>query len=98
VQISGGKFEEGSGHLLHYALSCRDGRMSEETARVLAQLILQLKRANGDSRLFKGDQDVFHLLIYPAYAKPNLPIGNELAAARAFPYSLLPPDGSANNN
>ncbi|MEJ2670931.1 MAG: prolipoprotein diacylglyceryl transferase [Deltaproteobacteria bacterium] len=66
VQISGGAIASGAGSVRHYAISSRDGDMTEKTARVLSRLILQLGRASGSSEFFKGNrQHVFHLLIYP---------------------------------
>lgn len=70
IQISRGKISGTVGDISHYTLSCRDGGMTEETARVLAWLILQLKRATGSSELVKGNRDdVFHLLIHPGAKK-----------------------------
>jgi Prolipoprotein diacylglyceryl transferase len=65
VQISGGKVNGAAGDTYHYTLSCRDGGMTEETARILAGLILQLRQAIGAGEFVKGNQNVFHLLIHP---------------------------------
>jgi hypothetical protein len=65
VQISGGKVSGASGDTYHYTLSCRDGGMTEETARILAGLILQLRQAIGAGSVVKGNRNVFHLLIHP---------------------------------
>jgi hypothetical protein len=65
VQISGGKVGGAAGDTYHYTLSCRDGGMTEETARTLAELILQLRRAIGAGEFVKGNRNVFHLLIHP---------------------------------
>jgi len=43
--------------------------LTEETARILAGIIIRLKRAQGSSEFLKGKQDVFHLLIHPAGQK-----------------------------
>ena len=64
VQISGGKVNGPAGDTFHYTLSCRDGGMTEETARILAGLILQLRQAMGAGEFVKGSQNVFHLLIH----------------------------------
>jgi len=69
VQISADKVRGAAGYVYHYALSFRDGGMTEETARILARLILQLKRATGSSEFVKGNRDVFHLLIHPVTEK-----------------------------
>jgi hypothetical protein len=73
VQISGGKVGGAAGETYHYTLSCRDGGMTEETARILAGLILQLRRAPGAGALVKGNRDVFHLLIQPMAGRESVP-------------------------
>lgn len=47
----------------HYALSSRDGVLSEKAARTLAGLILRLRHPSKPNRLVAGNQGVFHLLI-----------------------------------
>jgi hypothetical protein len=85
VQISASKIRRTAGCIDHYALSCRDGGMTEETARVLARLILQLRQATGSNEFLKGNGAVFHLLIHPL---PELgllcrePVSEKLCAAR----------------
>src|SRR5882672_9437642 len=73
VQISGGKVGGAGGDTYHYTLSCRDGGMTEEAARILAGLILQLRRVTGASELVKGNRDVFHLLIQPVAGRESVP-------------------------
>jgi prolipoprotein diacylglyceryl transferase len=73
VQISGGKVGGAAGDTYHYTLSCRDGGMTEETARILAGLILQLRRVTGAGALVKGNRDVFHLLIQPVAGSESDP-------------------------
>jgi hypothetical protein len=73
VQISGGKVSDTSGDTYHYTLSCRSGGMTEETARILAGLILQLRPAPGAGEFVKGNRDVFHLLIHPAAGRESVP-------------------------
>lgn len=51
------------GDVPHYALSSRDGAMTEEAARTLASLILRLRHPSGRDHLLPGNQGVFHLLI-----------------------------------
>jgi hypothetical protein len=66
VQISGGIIQSGAGYVRHYAISSRDGSLTEPSARVLSRLILQLGQATGSSEFLQGNrQDVFHLLIHP---------------------------------
>jgi hypothetical protein len=43
--------------------------MTEETARILAGLILQLRQAIGAGEFVKGNRNVFHLLIRPVAGK-----------------------------
>lgn len=65
VQISAGKVREAAGDIFHYTLSYCDGGMTEEVARIVARLIVQLNRASDDGEFLKGNRDVFHLLIRP---------------------------------
>jgi Prolipoprotein diacylglyceryl transferase len=64
VQVSASKIKDATNRIWHYALSQRDGGMTEETARPLAKLIFQLRRANGSSEFLTGNKGVFHLLIH----------------------------------
>lgn len=65
IQISASRIKSAAGDVHHYALSSRNQSLNEETARVLAQLILQLKRKTGSNELIGGNHGVFHLLIHP---------------------------------
>ncbi len=65
IQISGGNVGGAAGGTYHYTLSCRDGGMTEETARILAGLILQLRQAISAGAFVKGNRNVFHLLLDP---------------------------------
>jgi hypothetical protein len=65
VQISATKNWSTAGCTHHFALSYREGGMTEETARILVRLILQLKQTTGSSEFLTGHGDVFHLLIHP---------------------------------
>jgi prolipoprotein diacylglyceryltransferase len=49
----------------HYALSSREGTLSEATARRLAALILSLRHSPASIQLLHGDHGVFHVLIEP---------------------------------
>jgi Prolipoprotein diacylglyceryl transferase len=69
VQISTGRLRDIAGDLHHYTFSCRHGGMTEETARVLAGVVLQLQRANGQGELVHRNQNVFHLLVRPVPGK-----------------------------
>jgi hypothetical protein len=70
VQISGGTIRSKVGSVRHYAISSRDGSMTEKRARALSHLILQLRQATGPGEFLKGNREpVFHLLIHPVEAK-----------------------------
>lgn len=69
IRISAGKTPGAAGDTYHYAFSSQDRDMTEETARILAQLVLQLKRSTDSGEFMKGNQDVFHLLIHPSAGK-----------------------------
>ena len=60
IQLSASKNEK----TYHYAFSHCDGGMTRETAKLLAQLILTLRRANSSSEIRSGSRGVFHLFIY----------------------------------
>jgi len=63
LRISAGKIlDHSAAPVHHYALSCRGAEMPEETARLLATVICQLRHHSGHSRLIKGDRGVFHAL------------------------------------
>lgn len=66
IQISASQTRSGVNCIYHYALSNRNGSMTEETARVLADLILLLKGMPDSSELVRGNRGVFHLLIRPS--------------------------------
>jgi hypothetical protein len=70
VQISGGTIRSEAGCVRHYAISSRDGSLTEKSARALSRLILQMGQATGSSEFLKGNRpDVFHLLIHPLDGK-----------------------------
>lgn len=71
VQISGGNIVSEAGSVRHYAISSRDGSMTEKNARALFRLILQLRgQATGSSEFLKGNRrNVFHLVIHPVDEK-----------------------------
>jgi hypothetical protein len=72
VQVSGGSLEGASSDVIFYTLSHCNGAMTEEAATALARLILQLSQASGKSKLFRGNTNVFHLLIYPPDGGPSV--------------------------
>jgi hypothetical protein len=66
VQMSASRIRGAGDSIDHFAISQRDGEMTEGTARILARLILQLKRATRSGRVVSGNRGVFHLLIHPS--------------------------------
>lgn len=65
VRISVGRIPDGQGWLYHYALSSSDGDMNEETAHMLARLIIRLRHPSSSYQLIQGQVPVFHVLILP---------------------------------
>lgn len=63
VQISAGRIKVEGKYLYHYAVSNKTANMSEDSARVVARLILQLRHPVGTSDLIAGNRGVFHLLV-----------------------------------
>lgn len=72
VQISAGKVKSAPGYLYHYALSAQNETMTQETARTLAELILQLEHSSGPRELIEGNRGVFHFVIHPPTQKTGL--------------------------
>jgi len=66
IQISASKIRDMAGCIYHYALSDRNGGMTEEIAQTVAELILQLKHSSCSNELITGSRGVFHLLVRPA--------------------------------
>lgn len=64
IQISAGKIKDADTSIDHYALSSQNGTMSEEAARRVADLIIQMKHLSGANRLILGGNGVFHLLVH----------------------------------
>jgi len=69
VQISAGRVKDMAGDLHHYTFSFRNGGMTEDTARMLADLVLQLQREGDQGELVNGNRHVFHLLVRPLTGK-----------------------------
>ena len=63
IQLSASRIKNKTDEILHYAFSHRDGGMTGETARLLAQLILTLSRVKGAPEIRSGRQGVFHLFV-----------------------------------
>jgi hypothetical protein len=69
IQVSASALTRVAKDADHYALSHRDGGLTDEAARILGRIILQLRHAIGGGEIVRGDQDVFHVLIHPAAAE-----------------------------
>jgi Prolipoprotein diacylglyceryl transferase len=66
IRLSASKDLSGSKCVYHYAISRKSEKMTEQTARTLARLILQVKHPHNPHDLIYGSRGVFHLLVYPA--------------------------------
>jgi hypothetical protein len=65
IQLSAGRIEAGDKSVFHYTLSKTKGPMSQESAEIIARLIIQLKAISDSSQLIKGQQSgIFHLVIH----------------------------------
>jgi hypothetical protein len=58
IRISGGRM----GSINHYAFSAVSGRMTDEAATALADLILKLTRSPSRHDLIRGREGVFHVV------------------------------------
>ncbi len=65
IQLSTSELEDTDGRIYHYTLSARNTLLSQEAARVLAALILQLKHPSSSYELIPANQGLFHVLIHP---------------------------------
>jgi prolipoprotein diacylglyceryltransferase len=65
VKISASRIEDDSGLIDHYAISHQSDVMSEEIARALGGLVLQLGHYSGPSQIVSHDTGIYHLLIRP---------------------------------
>lgn len=66
VQISAGAIQVGDGLVNLYSLSLERQTMTTETARALADVIIELRHFSAQSELVTQNRGVFHLVIYPA--------------------------------
>lgn len=63
IQISASTVQDGTKYLDVFAFSRRDEPLSDETARKLARLALQLRHCGDGGELLRGQDSVYHLLI-----------------------------------
>jgi hypothetical protein len=63
IRLSSGVIKGEEGDICHYTLSQQEGEMAEETAKIVAKLIVQLKHPLSSYKVIKGNRGVFHLLI-----------------------------------
>jgi hypothetical protein len=65
IQISGNRIKDAGVEIHHYALSRRNGEMTEQIAKILAKLIRLLKHPDSSEEFITGSPSVFHVLIRP---------------------------------
>jgi hypothetical protein len=63
IQISSGKIEDSEVSVEHYAFSSQKETMTEKTAEIIADLIIQLKKNSCERELVTQNRGIFHLLI-----------------------------------
>ncbi len=64
IKISASKVKRDNDCIDHYAISSQNGAMNRETAKTLADIIVQLNQHLGSTEFITGKQGVFHLLIH----------------------------------
>jgi Prolipoprotein diacylglyceryl transferase len=64
IVISAGRHQETGGCVEHYSLSATAAPLTEWAADTLAKLILRLRNPGARSEMFRGNHDVFHMLIH----------------------------------
>jgi hypothetical protein len=67
IQISTGSVRDQGLH--HYCLSGPRPDFKDQTVRILADLILQLKPCSGSKEIIRGSRGIYHLLIRPPVAE-----------------------------
>jgi prolipoprotein diacylglyceryltransferase len=70
VRISSGTTKQNGATVHHYTLSMCTREMKRATAASLAQLVMQLRRGIGSSRLLPSSNGVFHLLVREENTRP----------------------------
>jgi hypothetical protein len=63
IQISSSRYVQGPERVQHYAVSCRDGSMTDEIANIIAGLIFTIMPGLTSRELVKGKNGVYHLLL-----------------------------------
>ena len=66
VCISASKLRQPFGWVDYYALSCRNGGLTEKEAKKLAALISSIRRTAGVGQLMPGNSGVYHVTMQPA--------------------------------
>lgn len=64
IQISTGRIHGTNEHICHYAVSQRNGLITEKTAQLLGSLIHRLRHPLDSLEIMKGNQGIFHLLFH----------------------------------
>ncbi|HKV40330.1 MAG TPA: prolipoprotein diacylglyceryl transferase family protein, partial [Blastocatellia bacterium] len=62
IRISTGRIGTGPGALRQFSLSHKNGNLSEQAARLLSNLLVQIERLSPTARLTRGGHGVFHVL------------------------------------
>lgn len=65
IRISSGKIKDAQVLVDHYCFSSQKETMTEKTAKILADLIIQLRHSSCTRELITQNQGIFHLLIRP---------------------------------
>lgn len=65
IQISTSMIKNEKGVIYYYTISSKKEKITEETAKKIADLILKLKKFDGNSELIHRENNVFHLLTFP---------------------------------
>ena len=66
IRISAGKINNKVGCIHHYTFSHKNKTMTDEMAKILAKLILQLKHLSCSYEMGSRNQGIYHLLIHPS--------------------------------
>jgi len=65
ILLSASESTESGATTEHYALSCKDGNMTDEVARAIADVILTIRNSLRLQEIIKGEHGVYHLVLRP---------------------------------
>jgi hypothetical protein len=63
IQISASRHLQRTQHMQHYAISCRDGGMTDQIAKIVARLIFTIAPSFTSRELVQGRNGVYHLIL-----------------------------------